>query len=216
MNNDEQNQIGKEPDALFARVVAILEEARSNVVCAVNSNMVIAYWLIGREIVQEVQGGAERAEYGKQVIEDLSTRLTTRYGQGFSPTTLLYFRKFYLTYPERCAEIPRPVGAESVAPLFGQDISRPLGAESSSGEIPSPLGGELAAKKRYPAGSELPQGFSPQLSWSHYRALMRVEKAEARDFYETEAVAGGWDKRTLERQIHSYYYERITPQSRST
>jgi len=48
-----------------------------------------------------------------------------------------------------------------------------------------------------------------QLSWSHYRALMRVESRDARDFYEREAIAGGWDKRTLERQIQSYYYERI-------
>ena len=38
---------------------------------------------------------------------------------------------------------------------------------------------------------------------------MRVEDCEARDFYECEAIAGGWDKRTLERQIQSYYYERI-------
>ena len=38
---------------------------------------------------------------------------------------------------------------------------------------------------------------------------MRVEKTEARDFYEREAIAGGWDKRTLERQIHSFYYERL-------
>jgi predicted nuclease of restriction endonuclease-like (RecB) superfamily len=58
-------------------------------------------------------------------------------------------------------------------------------------------------------GTELPRGFSPQLSWSHYRALMRVENVEARDFYEREAIAGGWDKRTLERQIQSFYYERI-------
>lgn len=58
-------------------------------------------------------------------------------------------------------------------------------------------------------GTELPAGFSPQLSWSHYRALMRVDNAAARDFYEREAIAGGWDKRTLERQIHSFYYERI-------
>jgi predicted nuclease of restriction endonuclease-like (RecB) superfamily len=38
---------------------------------------------------------------------------------------------------------------------------------------------------------------------------MRVENVEARGFYEREAIAGGWDKRTLERQIHSFYYERI-------
>jgi len=37
--------------------------------------MIIAYWLIGREIVQAIQGGEERAEYGKQIIKDLSGRL---------------------------------------------------------------------------------------------------------------------------------------------
>jgi predicted nuclease of restriction endonuclease-like (RecB) superfamily len=72
------------------------------------------------------------------------------------------------------------------------------------------MGRELTpAKKSYPSGDELPQGFSPQLSWSHYRALMRVEDWAARGFYEREAIAGGWDKRTLERQIQSFYYERI-------
>ncbi len=41
---------------LFSRVAFILEDARNSVVRAVNSNMVLAYWLIGREIVQELQG----------------------------------------------------------------------------------------------------------------------------------------------------------------
>ena len=48
------------PDALFGRIVSILEEARGNVVRAVNTNMVLAYWMIGREIVQELQGGEMR------------------------------------------------------------------------------------------------------------------------------------------------------------
>jgi hypothetical protein len=50
---------------LFDRVVSILEQARSNVVRAVNSNMVAAYWLIGREIVEELQEGEKRTGYGK-------------------------------------------------------------------------------------------------------------------------------------------------------
>jgi hypothetical protein len=64
---------------VFDRVVSILEEARSNVVRAVNSNMVTAYWLIGREIVEEIQGGEDRAEYGKKVVEELSEKLTKKY-----------------------------------------------------------------------------------------------------------------------------------------
>jgi len=190
MTKPKQKILTEQPDALFGRVAAILEEARSNVLRAVNTQMVLAYWLIGREIVEAVQGGEARAAYGKQVIEELSTQLTHRYGQGFSPTTLQYFRKFYLAYIERNAAIPRPMGVESSVAISYPEKSRPLGAESSRA------------------------GFSPQLTWSHYRVLMRVDSVVARDFYEQESIAGGWDKRTLERQIHSYYYERLLKSSK--
>jgi hypothetical protein len=85
-------------DPLFDRIVSILEQARGNVVRAVNTNMVLAYWLIGREIVEEIQRGKGRAKYGAKVIEDLSVRLTERYGPGFSPTNLWDFRQFYFTF----------------------------------------------------------------------------------------------------------------------
>jgi hypothetical protein len=91
-------------DALFGRVAAILEQARNNVVRTVNTTMVTAYWLIGREIVQAVQGGQKRAKYGQQIIEELSAQLTERYGQGFSVPNLKNFRQFYLTSPDRCVE----------------------------------------------------------------------------------------------------------------
>ena len=169
--NDEKSLAN---ETLFDRVAAILEQARGNVVRAVNSNMVLANWLIGREIVQELQGGEERAEYGQRVVADLSTRLTERYGKGFSEENLQLFRRLYLVYRERVA-ISYPVGTEFVRP----QISYPAGTESSSAPILQPTGGEL------------PQGFSSQLSWSHYRALMRVENAAARDFYEREAIACG-------------------------
>jgi len=197
--------ITKPTEALFGRVVSILEQARGNVVRAVNSQMVLAYWLIGREIVMEVQGGEKRAAYGKKVIEDLSARLTERYGKGFSWRNLQWFKQFYLAYSDRFT-IPHPLGAESGK----THILHPVGAESSESRIPSPVGRELALlEKRHPTGDESLQGFSPQLTWSHYRALSKVENREARDFYEREAIAGGWDKRTLERQIQSFYHERL-------
>jgi len=218
----------KKTDALFGRVASILDQARGNVVRAVNTNMVLAYWLIGREIVQELQGGKGRAKYGEKVVEDLSIRLTERYGKGFSAQTLWKFRLFYHAYSDRIP-ILSPSGIElddtgKISPVgieLPQDSPtraksgvtrnvRPLGVKSPKLEISYPTGTELMRPgKSSPTGSQLPQGFSPQLSWSHYRALMRVEKIEARDFYEREAVAGAWDKRTLERQIQSFYYERI-------
>jgi hypothetical protein len=70
------------------RVVSILEQARANVARSVNSNMVIAYWLIGREIVEAVQSGGERAEYGESLLDDLSKQLSNGYGRGFSVTNL--------------------------------------------------------------------------------------------------------------------------------
>ncbi len=195
---------------LFNRIVGILEQARSGVVRAVNSHMVLAYWLIGREIVQEIQGGKGRAAYGEQVLRELSRKLMERYGDGFSETSLRYFRAFHLAYTNRCIAIRHPAGAELPASADRSDIQRPAGAKTSRERIQRPLGAELALPEEgRPASSESLVGFSPQLSWSHYRALMRVEKSVAREFYEREAIAGMWDKRTLERQIHSFYYERM-------
>lgn len=197
------------PDALFGRVVSILERARGHVVRAVNTHMVLAYWLIGREIVEALQGGEARAEYGKQVLETLSGGLTERYGKGFSATNLKYLRLFYQAFPDRLA-IRHPTGDESEAPRIETEISRPSGAESTATENLSPTGRDLMpSMNSYPAGTELPHGFSSQLTWSHYRALMRVENVAARDFYEREAAECGWSKAQLERQIHSFYYDRI-------
>ena len=184
------------PD-LFGRIADILDHARQNVVRAVNVNMVTAYWLIGREIVQEIQGGKGRAAYGKQVLADLSRKLTERYGPGFSETNLKHFRTFFVTYAIR-----HPAGDELPAPTPANP--RPAGAES-----PAPTAIVREPLIRHPAGDESIPGFSPQLGWSHYRALMRVESPAARAFYEAEAIAGAWDKRTLERQIYSSFYERL-------
>jgi hypothetical protein len=74
--------------ALVERVVAIIEDARSRVIRTVNSEMVLSYWHIGREIVEYVQRGEARAEYGKEVIEELSQHLQARIGRGYSTTNL--------------------------------------------------------------------------------------------------------------------------------
>lgn len=78
-------------------VCSIVEEGRRQAYNAVNSAMIETYWKVGQRIVEEEQRGAERAEYGKHIIEHLSNELTYRYGKGFSKRYLAYFRKFYLT-----------------------------------------------------------------------------------------------------------------------
>jgi hypothetical protein len=127
------------PAVLFGRVVSILEQARGNVVRAVNSQMVLAYWLIGREIVQELQGGEGRAAYGEKVLKDLSVRLNDRYGKGFSEQSLQNFRRFYLAYSERF-EISSPMGRK----LETEQKLHPAGGESSEMSIVSPMGAQSA------------------------------------------------------------------------
>jgi len=105
MKNSDNFIIKKGRTSLFDQVISILEQAQANVVKSVNNNMVIAYWLIGREIVNEVQQGTDRAEYGKQIIDKLSEKLTNKYGRGFSTTNVRYFRNFYTVYSERTPEI---------------------------------------------------------------------------------------------------------------
>jgi predicted nuclease of restriction endonuclease-like (RecB) superfamily len=191
--NTDRHDLKRNENALFDRIVAILEQARSIVVRAVNSNTVVAYWMIGREIVKELQKGEERAEYGKRVIEDLSNRLTERYGRGFSVPNLRNFRKFYVMFQDRKPEIRYPMGSE----LTSDRKRYPTGSELSvSGRAETRDGRSLI-------------GFHPNLSWSHYRALMRLDKKKARDFYERETAECGWNKRQLERQIHSLFYERV-------
>ncbi len=207
MTDKIQNKVPNAPapdnTALFGRVVDILEEARSHVARTVNSAMVAACWLIGREIVEEEQKGQKRADYGKAVIEDLSTRLTGRYGKGYSTASLWNMRKFYQTYIDRAA-ILSPSGRE----FRQQKILSPMGRELGKSRNPDPPSEEVTPKQ-HPIGVESATGFHPDLSWSHYRALMRVENEEARQFYEREAARNRWNKRQLERQISTLLFERL-------
>lgn len=50
---------------------------------------------------------------------------------------------------------------------------------------------------------------SPELSWTHYRRLIRVEDEKIREFYTEECVKSSWSVRQLDRQINSFFYERL-------
>jgi predicted nuclease of restriction endonuclease-like (RecB) superfamily len=138
----------------YHRIRAFLTEARDRAYQAINAAMVRAYWEIGRAIVEEEQHGAERADYGKQLLVDLSKRLKSEFGKSFDPSNLSMMRAFYLTYP-------------------------------------------------------ILDAVRQELSWTHYRILLRVDKPEARAFYEAEAVNARWSTRELERQVHSLLFERL-------
>jgi predicted nuclease of restriction endonuclease-like (RecB) superfamily len=181
---------------LFERVASILDRARANVVRSVNNQMLIAYWLIGREIVQELQSGDKRAEYGKKVLDELSSRLTERYGKGFSVTNLRYFRLFYQTYAERVPEIHH-------TPC---DVLESLDWDRQIHHTPCD---EFEILNCSVENRVETRGFSPVLSWSHYRTLTKVENENERLFYELEAEKEGWSVLDLKRQISTFLFARL-------
>ena len=83
---------------LYSRVSILLEKSRINLRKTVNTFMVSTYFEVGKLIVEEEQNGEERAKYGKNIIENLSKKLTKEYGKGFSRRNLEYMRKFYSAY----------------------------------------------------------------------------------------------------------------------
>ena len=84
----------------ISEIKKILKNARQKAYIAVNSAMVEAYWEIGRRIVEEEQNGKERAEYGKEILQNLSKELTEEFGKGYSYRTLREIRQFYLMFSD--------------------------------------------------------------------------------------------------------------------
>ncbi|NQU35257.1 MAG: DUF1016 domain-containing protein [Bacteroidetes bacterium] len=86
--------------SLIETIGNIYQKARENVISAINIEMLEAYWVIGKYIIEYEQQGKEKATYGQQLLENLSIDLKLRYGKGFSRSNLNYMRLFYIKYPK--------------------------------------------------------------------------------------------------------------------
>ena len=90
----------KEINNLYDNIKTLIEESRNRVYKTVNTEMVNLYWNIGKMIVEK-QGGDTRAKYGDYLIENISIKLTDKFGKGFSARNIKRMRKLYLCYPKR-------------------------------------------------------------------------------------------------------------------
>jgi predicted nuclease of restriction endonuclease-like (RecB) superfamily len=176
--------------ALYHRIREILESARAGVARSVNTAQVVAYWLIGREIIEAEQQGHHRAGYGERLLESLAERLSKEYGAGYSARNLRFIRQFHIEYPNL---------------LPADAIRYALRTESTS----TPTRRQPVMWYTPRAESWQPGMLSPNLSWTHYRVLLKVDGTGGRSFYEVEALKHNWSARELERQINSLLYERL-------
>ena len=202
---------------VFDRVQVILDSAQTHAARSVNTTQVVANWLIGREIVEEEQGGIKRAGYGERILPELASRLKEKGVKGYSEQALRFCRQFYHSYPD----LP---GAQICYALRSK-LGQPKICHAGRGELAAPKNAapiSYAVRNKSAALVLVPQIIEavrvaewqtgllhPDLSWTHYRTLMRVSSLHARAFYEIEAIQQNWTARELERQINSLLFERL-------
>ncbi len=87
------------PCNMISEIREIMRTARNHAAQQVNSELLAAYWNIGRVIVENEQKNSERAEYGKETLRQLSRTLTKEFGKGFSLSNIYNMRQFYIEYP---------------------------------------------------------------------------------------------------------------------
>lgn len=85
-------------EEMISQIREIMINARQNVAAQVNNEQLLAYWNIGRVIVEHEQVSDKRAEYGKSTLKQISKQLTKEFGRGFSVSNLQFMRRFYQTY----------------------------------------------------------------------------------------------------------------------
>ena len=189
MNN---NDIVKQPvdgtfqqGELYQDACSIIEQAQVSAYRSVNETIIKRNWLLGLRIQHEVLKD-QRAEYGEQVIKNLSKSLTARFGAGFTKTNLYNYIGFYQTWPE----IFHAVSGKSIEEDFANIFHAVSGKSANVIDAIRPN--------------------SPiRLSWTHYRIILQEQNADARTWYESEAANEVWSTRTLQRNVSSQYYHRL-------
>lgn len=171
---------GLQNKVIFQQVAELLQNARQQVLRTVNSTMTITYFEIGRIIVEEEQNGKDRAEYGKQLLKDLSKQLTKEFGRGFSIDNLENMRKLFLTFSK----------SETLSRILQIQKEQTVSAEFNKVDYQT-----------------LSSFF--KLTFSHYIFLMRIEDEKERRFYKIESEKHNWSVRELKRQYDTALYTRL-------
>lgn len=179
--------------SLIAEVRALIQSARRGVASVVDTFQVMTNFEIGRRIVEHEQKGARRAAYGKELLRELSARLTEEFGRGFSVTNLKLMRQFFV-------ELRGRIGQEAADQFPIQQQPAEKLALSAKGQQPTDQLEVPGQTRQHPRFT---------LSWTHYVVLLTIKDLDERSFYEIEATNEGWSVPELKRQKASALYHRL-------
>lgn len=174
--------------SLFENVKTVIAQTQRSIVSNVNQAMLLAYFQIGKMIVEDEQRGNQRADYAKETILQLSKELNKEFGRGYSVDNLERFRKFYVIYQNRISASVMRKSSDNSQNLKSASTMRLF-------ENPQPAIGIFKAPF--------------DLSWTHYIQLLKIKNEDERSFYEIEASENNWSVRELQRQFNSALFERL-------
>ena len=171
--------------AYIAEIKQIVKEARAKAYAAINFTMVETYWLIGKRIVEEIQQGSTRANYGEQVIKNVSKALTDEFGRGFSKRSIWQYRQFYQMFPKY------PIVRAMIAQYSNSDKTIKNVAVKTNSAISDRTIKKTVKTKTNLAITDRQIGKITSenlITWTHIQRIMRVTNPEARAWYLKEAA----------------------------
>ena len=184
--------------ASIARTHALFAAQASK---AINVSLTLRNWLIGHHIAEYELQGADRADYGGRLLEQLAQQLGEAGLRRIDERELRRFRQFYSAYPQIREAVTPVLAALPAAQRLGLPEIR---------ESVTPASESVAL-----AGTSVgtPQALDPRLllerlSFTHFAELVQIDAPLKRLFYEVETLRGNWSVRELKRQIATQYFER--------
>ena len=195
IKQSEGNGVGNDFDKLVETVYqthCLLQQTAQK---TVDHLLVIKNWMTGFYIVEYEQKGADRAQYGERLIEEISRKLKNKGLKGYSPMSLRNSRAFYRAYPQ----IQQSVSVELQRVELKEDILLSID-ETQIRQSPT-----VELKEEYPISNDL---LLSRLSYTHFVELLRAKDPLERLFYEVETIKNNWSVRELQRAFDGGLYVR--------
>ncbi|MCR4873376.1 MAG: PDDEXK nuclease domain-containing protein [Bacteroidales bacterium] len=194
-------------DSLVKQISTVQEVLQGIAAHAINLSLTARNWLVGYYIVEYEQHGEDRAQYGTNLLNTLSKRLSR---SGMEPRRLREYRQFYICYPYLGNEVLNYLQKQTYVslPVEHSQKWRSATAILQINDNEQDKIWRLTTAKLEDWQTP-PDRLFNRLSATHLIYLSNIRDELKRAFYEQEAIRGCWTVKELDRQVSSLYYERM-------